>query len=87
MRSTGKPYYPKKSRKPLEAVRLSCFDYVGWDHRGSKDSRKPVDDARGCTGALCPLFDFRLGKNPFLRGGKGNLENLLNFRQKGRKLS
>jgi len=57
-------YYPKKSEKPLKAIRYFCFECMGWDRR-KKDSDKPIDDVAGCTDPMCPLFDFRFGKNPY----------------------
>ena len=57
-------YYPKKSKRPLQAIRYFCFECMGWDRR-SKDSGKPFEDVRHCTDDMCPLFDFRFGKNPF----------------------
>ena len=68
-------YHRKKSKKPLRAIRYFCFECMGWNRR-SKDSVKPIEDVKGCTDELCPLFDFRFGKNPFLPKGKGNLEAL-----------
>ena len=57
-------YYPKKSKKPLRAIRYFCFECMGWDRR-YKDSGKPFEDVKGCTDKMCPLFDFRMGRNPF----------------------
>lgn len=56
--------YPKKSKKPLQAIRYFCFECMGWDRR-AKDSGKPFDDVLNCTDEMCPLFDFRKGRNPF----------------------
>ena len=71
--------YPKKSRKPLQAIRFFCFECMGWD-RTKKDSGKPFDLVRECADKDCPLYDFRFGKNPFHRS-KGNSESLKNYRQ------
>jgi hypothetical protein len=59
--------YPKKSKRPLRAIRYFCF---GWDRR-ERDAGRPIDDVRNCTDPACPLFDFRFGKNPFLKGTPG----------------
>ena len=50
----------------MRSVRLFCFECMGWDRR-YKDSGKPFDDVRDCTDEMCPLYDFRFGKNPFLK--------------------
>ena len=76
----GQRYYPKKVRTPLKAIRLQCFECMGWDRR-LKDSGKPFDDVKNCTDPMCPLFDFRFGKNPFLKGGPGNIEALKKARE------
>ena len=74
-------YYPKKSRKPLQAIRHFRFECMGWD-RLYKDSGKPYEDVKDCPDEMCPLFDFRLGKNPYLKGkSRGNLEALKKARE------
>ena len=40
---------------PLKAIRLKCLDCSG-------DS---ADEVRKCVIPHCPLYPFRLGKNPF----------------------
>ena len=68
--------YPKKSKKPLRAIRYQCLECCGWDRR-QRAGQKPVEAVAGCTDPLCPLFDFRFGRNPFLKGNsKGNPEAL-----------
>ena len=71
--------YPKKSKKPLQAIRYFCFECMGWDRR-YEDSGRPIEDVKHCTDPMCPLFDFRLGKNPFHKH-KGNTESLNNYRK------
>ena len=66
MAVVAEKYYPKKSKSPLKAIRLNCFECAGWDRR-YKDSGKPFEDVKLCTDELCPLFDFRFGKNPFVK--------------------
>ena len=56
--------YPKKSKSPIKAIRLFCFECMGWDRR-YKDSGKPIEDVKYCTDDMCPLFEFRFGKNPY----------------------
>lgn len=47
--------YKKKIRSPLTAVRSFCIDCMGGSMVG----------VRECTSCNCPLWPFRLGKNPF----------------------
>lgn len=63
----GKIYYPRKVKSPLKAVRRFCGECMGMDRR-KKNAPFPYDDIQNCTDPLCPLFDFRLGKNPFMQG-------------------
>ena len=72
--------YPKKATKPLKAIRYFCFECMGWS-RTEKDGDRPIDDVRHCTDDLCPLYEFRLGKNPFLKGGMGNPDLLRRYRE------
>ena len=71
----GAKYFPKKSKAPAKAIRLFCFECNGWDRR-KLDSGKPYDAVKDCVDPLCPLFDFRFGRNVFIKGGKGNIEAL-----------
>ncbi len=59
--------YPKKSRKPLEAIRFFCLECMGWSRRMRMSSDRPFEDVKHCTDLVCPLFEFRFGANPFLR--------------------
>jgi hypothetical protein len=59
-------------RKPLRAIRKHCLDCSG-------DSSNEV---KLCAHKDCNLYHFRLGKNPYLKGGKGNIENLKKRAQK-----
>lgn len=43
-----------KTISPLRAIRLKCLDCCCQQRNEVKD----------CTAANCPLFNFRLGKNP-----------------------
>jgi hypothetical protein len=62
----GDILYPKKKRSPLKAIRQFCFECMGMDRRYEKPPH-PYDDVSECTDPVCPVFDFRFGKNPFLR--------------------
>jgi len=63
----GKEYYPKKATSPLKAIKLMCKECMGSDRR-ERLKQENVDMVRNCPDPMCPLFDFRMGKNPFLRG-------------------
>lgn len=62
---------------PLKAIRLKCLDCCC-------DSWKEVElcpsDGKQAE-PKCPLWDYRLGKNPFSHR-KGNPEALLKYREK-----
>jgi hypothetical protein len=73
-------FYPKKSRRPLKAIRYFCLECHGWDRR-RKDSGRPIEEVRNCLDELCPLYDFRFGRNPHLKGGKGNPKALEDYRK------
>ena len=60
----GDIYYPRKVKSPAKAIRQFCFECMGMDRR-KKNPEHPYDDIRECTDPVCPLFDFRAGKNPF----------------------
>ena len=62
----GAKYFSKKNKSPAKAIRLFCFECNGWDRR-KKDSGKPFEFVKECVDPMCPLFDFRFGKNPFRR--------------------
>lgn len=62
----GKIYYPRKAGTPLKAIKLQCQECMGMD-RKEKNPVKPYADIRNCTDPMCPLFDFRMGKNPFMQ--------------------
>ena len=79
--------YPRKSKSPLRAIRLFCFECMGMDRR-VKNAPRPFTEVEECTDTACPLYDFRFGKNPFLPKGKGNpkaVEALKKWREKKRK--
>ena len=47
--------YAKRIRSPLTAIRAFCYWCQGED----------ISGVRNCTSMVCPLFPFRMGKNPF----------------------
>jgi hypothetical protein len=49
---------------PITAIRAHCLECVCWSS----------DEVKKCTDKRCPLYVFRLGKNPS-RQGIGNLSN------------
>ncbi len=63
---SGAIFYMRKSEKPLRAIRLFCAECFGMDRRYKKD-QMPIDDIRNCSDPMCPLYDFRFGKNPFFK--------------------
>lgn len=64
MDPNGQIFYPKKSKSPAKAIRLFCKECVGLDRR-LKTKTGLSNLINECTDPLCPLFDFRFGKNPF----------------------
>lgn len=62
----GTIFFPKKSKSPLQAIKLFCRECQGMDRRKQAQVEN-VELVRECTDPMCPLFDFRLGKNPFHR--------------------
>jgi len=80
---------PDKKPKytPLKSIRLYCLECVGTSDEVKKCSMgKAIQVPNGRKIPKCPLFDYRFGKNPKLKGkgGNGNVEALLNYmKQKG----
>ena len=62
----GHIYYPRKARTPLKAIKFFCRECMGMDRR-KKRQLENVEFVRDCTDPICPLFDFRLGKNPYIK--------------------
>jgi hypothetical protein len=60
----GAIFYPRKEKGPAKAIRKFCLECVGMDRR-EKSPERPFEDVNKCTDPVCPLFDFRIGKNPF----------------------
>jgi hypothetical protein len=77
--------YPKKAKTPLKAIRLFCFECMGISRTIPLGrAKKPIDDVKECTDEMCPLFEFRLGKNPYLKGKKGGNPAIAEIGQKYR---
>jgi len=62
----GDIYYPRKASSPLKAIKFFCRECFGMDRR-KQSQVENVELVRDCTDPMCPLFDFRLGKNPFYK--------------------
>ena len=60
----GDIYYPRKVEGVAKAVRQFCFECCGMDRR-EKTPERPYFDVENCSDPMCPLFDFRAGKNPY----------------------
>ena len=56
--------YARKATKPVKAIRLACGECMGMDRR-KKILSYPFADVDGCIDEMCPLFEWRLGKNPY----------------------
>ena len=52
---------PKKRLTPIKAIRAKCLDC-------SCESYKEVKE---CSIPECPLYPYRLGKNPYIKRRKG----------------
>ena len=76
--------YERKSTKPLRAIKDFCGECMGMS-RIKKNPPRPIEDIKNCTDLMCPLYDFRLGRNPYMRGKtKGNPNAFKNIERKAR---
>ena len=57
-------YFAKKGKTLKVAVRLFCGECFGMS-RTVKEMEYPIEDIKACTDKMCPLFEWRLGKNPY----------------------
>lgn len=68
--STECPLYPFKSGRgrgrKLKAIRLRCIDCVAGETKRVTNCK-----CDGKSEELCPLFPYRMGKNPKLKGKRG----------------
>ena len=62
----GHIYYPRKARTPLKAIKFFCRECTGMDRR-KQGQLENIELVRECADPMCPLFDFRLGKNSFIK--------------------
>lgn len=82
--SVACPVYPLRFGKrelgtsALKSIRAKCLDCVAGEVKRVKECFFD-----GIEEELCPLFIYRMGKNPSLRGkgGKGNPESLRRWRE------
>ncbi len=51
----------EKRLTPMKAIRAKCLDCCCWQ----------INEVRLCTAEKCPLYPFRMGKNPYTKK-KGN---------------
>jgi hypothetical protein len=77
----GKIYYAKKSKTPARAIRLFCYECMGADRRKKQIDLSAGYQIKNCTDFMCPLFEFRFGKNPHVNR-KGNIEHLSSMRER-----
>jgi hypothetical protein len=54
-------YQSKKQKSPVKAIREFCIECMGGRGTGQNYSKLITE----CSSSDCPLYDFRLGKNPF----------------------
>jgi len=55
----------KKRLTPLQAIRAKCLDCTCWQPK----------EVRLCPCEDCPLYPYRLGKNPARKGIGGKIDN------------
>ena len=64
----GKP----KSTSPLEAIKDFCMECCGYQR----------DEVKTCSAPMCPLYEFRLGKNPYRKTKDYTEEELEKLRER-----
>ena len=60
-----------KQKIPLKAIRMKCIECMGGD-----TAQACKELIRDCPAPDCPLYDFRLGRNPYSKH-RGNIKNLM----------
>jgi len=70
-------YFDVKRRK--DAIRAFCLECMGAG-RETENPAMPYQYVIDCPAILCPLYNFRQGKNPFSKI-KGNVEALNKYRE------
>ncbi len=57
---------------PVRAIRLKCIECMGGNPSNPREDNKRVDqEISDCVSVTCPLWKFRLGKNPEMSNRKG----------------
>ena len=64
----GKP----KSTSPLDAIKDFCMECCGYQR----------DEVKTCSAPMCPLYEFRLGKNPYRKTKDYTEEELEKMRER-----
>ena len=64
----GKP----KSTSPLDAIKDFCMECCGYQR----------DEVKTCSAPMCPLYDFRFGKNPYRKTKDYTEEELEKMRER-----
>ena len=59
-----------KGRGNIKLIRKNCIECSG-----------SIYQVEECTTETCPLYDFRMGKNPNMIGRVGNIQNFSKKRQ------
>lgn len=76
--------------KALDAIYAKCMDCCGYnaleaEKRGYKLNDDDLSEANqeriNCGVKTCPLWMFRIGKNPYTSGGTGNTDALIEYRK------
>ena len=62
----------KKITSVLKAVRAKCLDCCCWQ----------PNEVKQCPATQCPLYDFRMGKNPFRKKKEYSEEQLKTMRER-----
>jgi len=73
-------YKPKKLKSPVKAIREHCIECMGGRGAGQNYSKL----IKECGSPDCALFEFRFGKNPFVKRREMSAEHKLAL-QTGRK--
>jgi hypothetical protein len=57
--------YPKKAKTRARAIRYFCYECMGSSRTKKSLEKTAINLVPGCTDEMCPLFEFRMGKNPY----------------------
>jgi hypothetical protein len=64
--------FAKKAKKPLAAIRMFCCECMGMS-RTVPTLVIPQEDIKGCTDLMCPLYEWRFGKNAYPSKAKAEM--------------